>query len=121
VTKTSEEEKMVNQQVISGRRIFTGCGSSGNSRRSISSTSNNQVSTPYGGGSTTNFIMEGVDPTIRLPEFRGEGSEDPEKHLFICENIWVAKQIIDEDTKVSQLEITFRDHTLDWYMGLSIK
>jgi hypothetical protein len=30
-----------------------------------------------------------------------------------------AKQITDEDTKVAQLEITFRDRALDWYMGLS--
>jgi hypothetical protein len=29
--------------------------------------------------------MAGHDPTIRLPEFKGEASEDPEKHLFICE------------------------------------
>jgi hypothetical protein len=64
--------------------------------------------------------MAGQDPTIRLPEFHGEGSEDPEKHLFICENIWEAKQITDEDTKVAQLEITFRDHALDWYMGLTV-
>jgi hypothetical protein len=40
--------------------------------------------------------------------------------LFICENIWEAKQITDEDTKVVQLEITFRDHALDWYMGLTV-
>jgi hypothetical protein len=64
--------------------------------------------------------MVGVDPTIRLPEFRGEGSEDPEKHLFICEKIWEAKKITDEDTKVAQLAITFRDRALDWYMGLVV-
>jgi hypothetical protein len=40
--------------------------------------------------------------------------------LFICEKIWEAKQITDEDTKVAQLEITFRDHALDWYMGLAV-
>ena len=68
-TKTYEEEKMVNQQVISGRSTFTGCGSSGNSSKSVSSTSSIQVSTPHRGGSTTNFIMAGQDPTIRLPEF----------------------------------------------------
>jgi hypothetical protein len=36
-----------------------------------------KLSTPHGGGSTTKFTMAGVDPTIRLPEFHGEGSEDP--------------------------------------------
>jgi len=40
VTKTSEEEKKINRQVIIGRRIFTGLGSSGKSTRSISSSSN---------------------------------------------------------------------------------
>jgi hypothetical protein len=44
--------------------------------------------------------------------------EDPEKNLFICENIWEAKQIIDEDTKLAQLAITLRDRALDWYMSL---
>jgi hypothetical protein len=100
-TKTFEEEETFRQQVISGRRILVGRGSSGNLSKSISLASSSQVSTPCGGGSTTNVIMERVDPTIRLAEFRGEGSEDPEKHLFICEKIWAANQITDEDTKVA--------------------
>jgi hypothetical protein len=62
--------------------------------------------------------MAGHDPTIRLPEFRGESTEDPEKHLFICEKIWEAKQITDEDTKLAQLAITLRDRSLDLYMSL---
>jgi hypothetical protein len=65
-TKTSKEEKSVNQHVISGRRIFTRRGSSGNSSRSVSSETSSQVSK---GGSTTNFTMKIQDPTIRLPEF----------------------------------------------------
>jgi hypothetical protein len=64
--------------------------------------------------------MAGHDPTIRLPEFWGEASEDPEKNLFICEKIWEAKKITDEDTKLTQLAITLRDHTLDWYMSLDV-
>jgi hypothetical protein len=77
VNKTSEEEKLVNQQVISGRRIFIEGGSNGNLSRSISSTSSIHVSTPHGGGITPKFTMVGVDTTIRLPEFHGEGLEDP--------------------------------------------
>jgi hypothetical protein len=46
-----------------------------------------------GGRSSSSFNMEGHDPTIRLLEFKGEASEDLEKHLFVCENIWEAKQI----------------------------
>jgi hypothetical protein len=63
--------------------------------------------------------MEEHDPTIRLLEFKGEASEDLEKHLFICEKIWETKQIIDKDTKLSQLTITLRDCALDWYMSLA--
>jgi hypothetical protein len=44
--------------------------------------------------------MEGVDPTIKLPEFHGEASKDPEKNLFICEKIWEEKKVTYEDTKV---------------------
>jgi hypothetical protein len=62
--------------------------------------------------------MAGHDPTIRLPKFRGEVVEDPEKHLFIYANTWEAKHIIDEDTKLAQLSITLRYHALDWYMSL---
>jgi hypothetical protein len=60
------------------------------------------------------------DPTIRLPKFRGEATKNPEKHLFICENILEAKQITDEDTKLAQIAITLRDRTLDWYMSLDV-
>jgi hypothetical protein len=35
--------------------------------------------------------MVGQDPTIKLPEFWGEASKDPENKLFICEKIWEAK------------------------------
>jgi hypothetical protein len=83
--------------VISGRRSFSGHGSS-----SISAilASRIQVSTSHGGGSLDNFTMERKYPTIRLPEFRGDGSDDREKNMFICEKIWVEKNIIYEDTKV---------------------
>jgi hypothetical protein len=45
--------------------------------------------------------MEGHDPIIRLPEFQGEASKDPEKYLFTCEKIWEAKKITDEDTNLT--------------------
>jgi hypothetical protein len=53
--------------------------------------SNSQVSTPHRGSSSTQFKMARHDPTIRLLEFQGEASGDPEKHLFICEKIWEEK------------------------------
>jgi hypothetical protein len=91
----------------------------GTTTRGSSSGSTSQVSTPCRGGIPV-FRMEGHDPTIRLLEFKGEASEDPEKHLFIYENIWEEKQITDEDTKLAQLAITLRDRALDWYMSLAI-
>ena len=60
------------------------------------------------------------DPMIRLPKFQGEALEDLEKHLFICEKIYEANQIIDEDTKIAQLDITLRYYALDWYMTLVV-
>jgi hypothetical protein len=93
----------------STQRETTGGASSGNL---------SQVSTPRRGGSSSVFGMAGHDPTIRLPEFRGEATEDPEKHLFICAKIWEEKQITDEDTKLAQLAIMLRDRALDWYMSL---
>jgi hypothetical protein len=65
--------------------------------------------------------MAGHDPTIRLPEFKGEASKDPENHVFIYEKIWEEKQITDEDTKLAQLAIILRDCALDWYMSLVVK
>jgi hypothetical protein len=65
VTKTIEEKKLVNQQVISGRSIFPRCGSSSGGASLVSTI---QVSTLCRGSSSTNFIMVGQDQTIRLPE-----------------------------------------------------
>ena len=57
---------------------------------------------------------------IRLPQFQGEASEDPENNLFICEKIWEEKKITYEDTKLAQLSITLRDCALGWYMSLDV-
>jgi hypothetical protein len=64
--------------------------------------------------------MVGHDLTIRLPEFKGEASEDPKKHLFICENISSEKNITYEDKQLAQLAITLRDRALDWYMSSTV-
>jgi hypothetical protein len=57
--------------------------------------------------------MVGIDMNIWLLEFHGEGLKDPEKHLFICENIWEDQQITHEETKLAHLEIAFRNCALD--------
>jgi hypothetical protein len=119
-TMTIIEEYHVNHQVISGRGIFIERGSIGSSSRILSSKRTNQFSTPYGGVSSASFTMAGVDPTIRLPMFQCEGSKDPKKNLFICENILATKKVIDEDMKVAYFEITFKYYALDWYMVLAV-
>jgi hypothetical protein len=60
--------------------------------------------------------MAGVDPTLRMLVFHEPGLEDPQQHLFICETTWTVKNIQDDDAKIAQLEMTFKDHTLLWYM-----
>jgi len=62
--------------------------------------------------------MEGIDNTLRLPEFHGGRSKDPQQHLFVCETIWATKNVQDEVVKIPQLETTFIGRALVWYMKL---
>jgi hypothetical protein len=55
---------------------------------------------------------------MRLPIFRGDGSEDPDQHWFLCEAIWNIKNVTDEAVKRTQFSTTLRDHALSWYMKL---
>jgi hypothetical protein len=53
---------------------------------------------------------------MRLPTFRGDGSEDPDQHWFLCEVVWSIKNITDEAVKRAQFSTTLRDRALSWYM-----
>jgi hypothetical protein len=57
----------------------------------VSLRNRSQISTPSEGCSSTQIKMAGHDPTIRLPEFQGATSKDPEKILFIYDKIWEEK------------------------------
>jgi hypothetical protein len=118
VTNTPRRKPLFRQPNFGRRKIVGSTSTKGTTTRGASSRSSNQVSTPHEGSSST-FKMAGHDPTIKLLKFKGEASEDPEKHLFIYENILEAKQITNEDTKLAQLAITLRDRALDWYMSLA--
>jgi hypothetical protein len=97
------------------REIVISGGSQRNSQNSGSSTTNqSQLTSPR--VSTTPNTMAGVDHTLRMLEFQGTGSEDPEQHLFVCDTIWTVKNVQDEVTKIVQLAMTFRGHALLWYM-----
>ena len=49
---------------------------------------------------------------IKLPVFKGTGSEDPEQFWFLCEAVWTAKNIMDQDIRRAQLVTYFRDRAL---------
>jgi hypothetical protein len=55
---------------------------------------------------------------MRLPTFRGHGSEDPNQHWFLCEDVWSIKNVTDEYVKRAQFSNTLRDRALIWYMKL---
>ena len=60
-----------------------------------------------------------MNDNIKLPVFKGTGSEDPEQFWFLCEAVWTAKSITDQDTKRAQLVTSFRDRALTWFMKFS--
>jgi hypothetical protein len=60
--------------------------------------------------------MVNQDLTLRLPTFHGMGRDDAKQNWFTCEAIWSVKRVMDEASKIAQLETTFRDRALMWYM-----
>ena len=64
--------------------------------------------------------MAHVNDDIKLPVFKGTGSEDPEQFWFLCEAVWTAKSIADENTRRAQLITSFRDRDLTSFMKFSI-
>jgi hypothetical protein len=112
-TNTPERTPAFIQSNFGGRGA-TGHGSiQEKSTGEASSGSNNQLSIPRGGSNSTQFKMAGQDHAIRLPEFRGEASEDPKNNLSIYENIWEENKITYEDTNLAHLALTLRDRALD--------
>ena len=53
--------------------------------------------------------MAHMNDDIKLPVFKGTGSEDPEQFWFLCEAVWNAKKITDPSVKCVQLITSFRD------------
>jgi hypothetical protein len=100
VTNTPKRTPPFRQPYFERRKIVGSTSTQGTTTGGASSGNTSQVSTPRGCSIST-FIIAGHDPTIRLPEFKGEAPEDPKKHLFICEKIWEENQITDEDTKLA--------------------
>jgi hypothetical protein len=66
----------------------------------------------------TRSLGNSMADEMRLANFRGDGSEDPDQHRFLCEAIWNIKNITDEVVKINQFSTMLRDCTLSWYMKL---
>ena len=82
VTNTPKRTPPFRQPNFWRRKTAGSTSTQGTTTGGASSGIISQVSTLRVGSSST-LSMVGHDPTIRLPEFKGEASEDPEKHLFI--------------------------------------
>jgi hypothetical protein len=138
--KTSTKKKLFREPVNDSQRNLgyhnRSDGTSGSTSNNTGSGTSGSTSSNIGGSSspnnstqivvmcragTSHLTMAGVDPMIILPNFHGDGSKDPKKNLFMCERIWEVKRDTDEEKKVAQLEITFINHALDWYMNLAVK
>jgi hypothetical protein len=53
---------------------------------------------------------------LRVLVFHGTSKDDVEQHLFTYKEIGFVKRITDESFKIMQLETTFMDRALTWYM-----
>jgi hypothetical protein len=47
-----------------------------------------------------------MEDEMRLPIFRGVGSEDPDQHWFLCEAVWNIKNVTNEAVKKTQFSTT---------------
>jgi hypothetical protein len=89
-----------------------------NSQNSQNHQSSQSTITSSPSSTQTRTLVSFMADEMRLPIFRGDGSEDPYQHWFMCEAIWNIKSIIDEAIKRTQFITTLRDRTLSWYMKL---
>jgi hypothetical protein len=53
----------------------------------------------------TGNLRNSMADEMRLPIFRGDGSEDPDQHWFLCEAVWNIKNITDEVLKETSLAL----------------
>jgi hypothetical protein len=120
VTNTPERTPPFRQPNFSGRKTTGSTSKQGETTGGASSGSSSQVSTHTEVVVHHSSRWQDMIPPLGYHNFKGEASEDPEKNLFICEKIWEAKKITDEDTKLVQLAIMLRDRALDWYMSLVV-
>jgi hypothetical protein len=66
----------------------------------------------------TGSLGNSMEDEMRLPIFRGDGSEYLDQHWFLCEAVWNIKSITNKAIKRTQFSTTLRDRALRWYMKL---
>ena len=57
-----------------------------------------------------------VGDDVKKPLFQGNMTKDLEQYQFLCEEVWIVKQVQDDDITKGQLAMKFRGWVLDWYM-----
>ena len=55
--------------------------------------------------------------SVHIPIYEGE--EDPIQHLFVCERMWDAVDMSDDDKKIAQFVGALRKRALTWYMNFT--
>jgi hypothetical protein len=120
-SSSSEEDSSDNtrQQIQNPRTPQKPVGTQSNPAGTPSSSSHTAHTTPPSGSNTANPNpppRNRMGDDMKLPTFKGTGSEDPEQHWFLCEAIWTIKQVQDDNVKLVQLATTFRERALTWYM-----
>jgi hypothetical protein len=60
--------------------------------------------------------MVNKDITLRFPMFHGTNKYDAKQHWFTSEAIWFVKRVVNDATKIMQLETTLKDRAMMWYM-----
>ena len=57
-----------------------------------------------------------MESAIKLPVFRGVGSEDPDHFWLIDRVVWEAHRVMDDNIKKATLVSALQDHVLNWYI-----
>jgi len=53
---------------------------------------------------------------IKMPMFKGVGSEDPDQFWFMIKAVWEVKGVTNDNIKKAMLVSTLQDRMLIWYI-----
>lgn len=54
---------------------------------------------------------------MKMFVFKGLGTKDPKKFLFVVDVVWKAQYVTDDDMKNAQLVTMLQDKALSWYIN----